>query len=162
VAGYVLYYGSASGQYEGAIDVGMQLTYTLTDLEDGKAYYFAIAAYDVNGDESELSAEIVHDRSMVDSEADQEADSLIDGEEGNTDESGSTDEGVMQISDAGGEVDHSPDRAEGASDQEEQPEAASADGVIPQSQLSIVFVDSEPLLSEGAAEAAIDARPETF
>jgi hypothetical protein len=36
VAGYIIYYGSASGQYKRAIDVGTQLSRTLTDLEDGK------------------------------------------------------------------------------------------------------------------------------
>jgi hypothetical protein len=34
--------------------------------------------------------------------------------------------------------------------------------MIPQLRLSIVFVDSEPLVGEGAAEAAINGRPETF
>src|SRR5687768_4266905 len=43
----------------------------------------------------------------------------------------------QQISDAGGENDRSSDRVESASDQKERPEAASADGVIPPSQLSI-------------------------
>lgn len=162
VAGYILYYGSASEQYEGAIDVGMQDTYTLTDLEDGKPYHFAITAYDMDGNESEISEEIVHDRSIADSEVDQEENSLIDDEEGNADEGGSTDMDVTQVSAAGGEDDHPSDRVESASDQEEQQEAASADGVIPQSQLSIVFVDSEPFVGDGAAEAAIDGDPETF
>jgi hypothetical protein len=162
VAGYMLYYGCANGQYEEAIDVGMQDTYTLTDLEDGKPCYFTITAYDMDGNESEISEEIVHDRSMADPEVDQEENSLIDGEEGNAEEGGSTDEEVTQISAADGEDDHSSDGVESASDREEQPEAASTDGVIPQSQLSIVFVDSEPFVGDGAAEAAIDGDPETF
>jgi hypothetical protein len=157
VAGYMLYFGSASGEYEEAIDVGMQDTYTLTDLEDGKPYFFAITPYDSHGNESEISEEIVHDPSMVDAEVDQGEDSLNSGEEGD-----STDEEVTQIPDAGGESDHSSDRVHSASDLEEQADAASADGVIPQSQLSIVFVASEPPVGEGAAEAAIDGRPETF
>jgi hypothetical protein len=162
VAGYILYYGSASGDYEGAIDVGMEVTYTLTDLEDGKPYYFTITAYDMNGNEGESLEEIVHDRSMVGSEADQEGNGLIDGEEDNADGGGSTDEEVTQIADAGEEDDHLSDPVESASDQEEPPEAASADGAIPQSQLSIIFVDSEPFVGDGAAEAAIDGQPETF
>jgi fibronectin type 3 domain-containing protein len=86
VAGYILYYRSANGQYEEVIDVGMQDTYTLTDLEDGKPYYFAITAYDMDGNESEISEEIVHDHSMADPEVDQEENSLIDGEDANADE----------------------------------------------------------------------------
>jgi hypothetical protein len=116
----------------------------------------------MHGNESEISDEIVHDHSIADSEVDQE-DSLIDGDEDNADEGSSTDgEEVTQTSDAGEEDDHLSDPAEGASDQEEPPEAASADGAIPQSQLSIVSVDSEPLAGDGAAEAAIDGQPETF
>jgi hypothetical protein len=162
VAGYILYYGSASGQYEGAIDVGLQSSFTLTDLEDGKAYYFAITAYEMDGHESELSGEIGHDPAIVNAEADQEGNSLIDGEAGNADEDSSTEEGVKQMSDASGEDDHASDRVQIARDPEEAPEATSADGVIPPWQLSIVFVDSEPLVGEGAAEAAIDGQPATF
>jgi hypothetical protein len=136
--------------------------YTFTDLEDGKLYYFAITAYDMDGNESELSEEIVHDRSMVDSEADQEGDGLINDKEGSVDEGGSTDEEVTRIADAGGEDDHSSDRVESASNQEEPPEGILAGGMILQSQLSIVFVDSEPLVGNGAAEDAVDGRPDTF
>ncbi|MDG4555566.1 MAG: fibronectin type III domain-containing protein [Candidatus Competibacter sp.] len=46
VGGYVLYYGHASRNYTDSIDVGDRIQYTLTDLEAGTAYYFAIAAYD--------------------------------------------------------------------------------------------------------------------
>ena len=58
--------------------------------------------------------------------------------------------------------DQASDQVESARNREEPPEAAVADGVIPPSQLSIVFVDSEPLVGEGAAEAAIDGRHDTF
>jgi hypothetical protein len=136
--------------------VGLQDTYTLTDLEDGQPYYFAITPYDMDGNESEISDEIMHDPAMTGAELDQEEDNLNSDEEGN-----SADEEVTHISDLGGENGNSAELVESLSDHKEQPEAASADGVIPPSKLSIVFVDSEPLVGEGAAEAAIDGRPET-
>jgi hypothetical protein len=46
----------------------------------------------MDGHESELSEEIGHDRSMLDAEAEQEGNSLIEGEEGNADEGGSIDQ----------------------------------------------------------------------
>ena len=46
VGGYVLYYGHASRNYTDSVDVGDQTQYTLTDLETGTTYYFAIVAYD--------------------------------------------------------------------------------------------------------------------
>ncbi|QQS55037.1 MAG: fibronectin type III domain-containing protein [Candidatus Competibacteraceae bacterium] len=41
-----MYYGHASRNYTDSIDVGDQTQYTLTDLEAGTTYYFAITAYD--------------------------------------------------------------------------------------------------------------------
>ena len=48
VGGYVLYYGRASRNYTDSVDVGDQTQYTLTDLEIGTTYYFAIVAYDTS------------------------------------------------------------------------------------------------------------------
>lgn len=160
VAGYILYYRSANGQDEGAIDVGLQDTYTLTDLKDGESYYFAVTAYDVDGNESEASEEIVHDPAMGNAEADAEEPSLFDGEEANTEAADGPYEEVTQSWHAGGEDQALSDQVE--SDQDAPPEAGLADDVLPYSQLSIVYVDSEPLAGEGAAEDAIDGRPETF
>jgi hypothetical protein len=48
-------------------------------------------------------------------------------------------------------------------DQNNNPSEAQTElDVIPQSELKIVSVDSEPLVGDGAAEAAIDSRIETF
>lgn len=113
VAGYILYYGSASGEYEGAIDVGLQSTYTLTDLEDGQSYYFAVTAYDVHGNESELSAEAVHDHTRRDTEAAHEGAGPIDRDDDTTDEDMSTDEAPPPISDDDEEEDdHDSDLAQ--------------------------------------------------
>jgi hypothetical protein len=57
-AGYRLYYGKAMGNYESVIDVGNQTTYNLSDLEDAKAYYFVVTAYDALGRESDFSSEL--------------------------------------------------------------------------------------------------------
>jgi hypothetical protein len=44
LGGYRLYYGNTKGSYEGVLDVGMETTYILTDLEEGQTYYFALVA----------------------------------------------------------------------------------------------------------------------
>jgi len=56
-AGINLYYGSASGDYDTKVDLGTDTSYTLTDLEQGSTWYFAAAAYDSSGNESEKSSE---------------------------------------------------------------------------------------------------------
>ena len=56
VAGYNLYYWQ-SGTPSTRIDVGLQSSYTLTGLLAGETYFFAVAAYDQNDNESSLSNE---------------------------------------------------------------------------------------------------------
>jgi PKD repeat protein len=46
VGGYRLYYGQASQNYMANVDVGNTTNYTLSSLQDGKTYYFAVKAYD--------------------------------------------------------------------------------------------------------------------
>src|SRR5467141_1660870 len=58
LAGYKLYYGSQSGQYQTPIPVGMTTTYTVTHLSAGQTYYFAVKDYDSTGTESALSNEV--------------------------------------------------------------------------------------------------------
>ena len=60
IAGYKIYYGNSSGNYGSNVDVGNRTTYTITDLESGKTYYFVVAAYNTNGSESSSSAEVSH------------------------------------------------------------------------------------------------------
>lgn len=43
--GYIIHYGSSSGNYSTSIDVGNVITYTINNLVDG-TYYFAATAYD--------------------------------------------------------------------------------------------------------------------
>jgi hypothetical protein len=58
LAGYKIYYGTASGSYAVRRDVQRVTTYTLTGLAAGQTYYFATTAYDTSGDESSYSNEV--------------------------------------------------------------------------------------------------------
>ena len=60
LAGYKLYYGTSSGNYPNVIDVGNQVTYTVTGLIPGETYYFSVTAYNTSGYESDYSNEIVY------------------------------------------------------------------------------------------------------
>lgn len=58
VTGYKLYYGQASRSYTSSIDVGKQTTCTISNLIDGKTYYFSATDYDASGMESGYSNEV--------------------------------------------------------------------------------------------------------
>jgi hypothetical protein len=57
LAGYKVYYRTASGNYGTPIDVGNQTTYTISGLGSG-TYYFAARAYNTSGNESDFSNEV--------------------------------------------------------------------------------------------------------
>ena len=46
VGGYVVSYGQSGSNYNSSIDVGNTTTYTVTGLQEGAIYYFAVKAYD--------------------------------------------------------------------------------------------------------------------
>ena len=58
VAGYKIYYGTASGTYDHAIDVGNVTTYMLTGLMQGQTYFIVTTAYNTSGNESGYSNEV--------------------------------------------------------------------------------------------------------
>lgn len=58
VAGYKLYYGTASHAYSNSVVAGNTTTATITGIIPGKTYYFAASTYDAAGTESALSSEI--------------------------------------------------------------------------------------------------------
>jgi hypothetical protein len=58
VAGYMVYYGTASRNYGSSIDVGKVTSYTLTGLASGQTYYIALTAYDTSDNESGFSNEV--------------------------------------------------------------------------------------------------------
>jgi uncharacterized repeat protein (TIGR02543 family) len=59
IAGYKVYYGTASRSYPTAVDVGNQTSCTIANLSGGMAYYFAATEYDKSGQESGYSNEVV-------------------------------------------------------------------------------------------------------
>lgn len=58
IAGYKIYYGNSSRNYNSIADVGNQTSYTISNLVDGNTYFVAVTAYDINGNESGFSKEI--------------------------------------------------------------------------------------------------------
>ena len=57
VSGYKVYWGTSSQHYEAQADAGPNVTYTVTGLQPGTTYYFAVSAYNAGG-ESGLSDEV--------------------------------------------------------------------------------------------------------
>ena len=58
ITGYMVYYGTSSGDYDVTLDVGNWTSVTIEDLEDGEAYYFSVTAYDLGDNESGYSNEV--------------------------------------------------------------------------------------------------------
>ncbi|MDZ7290148.1 MAG: T9SS type A sorting domain-containing protein [candidate division KSB1 bacterium] len=59
LAGYIIYYGARSGIYYHRLPIGNQTQYTITGLDSGRTYFFAVTAVDTAGNESVYSKEIV-------------------------------------------------------------------------------------------------------
>ncbi len=59
LAGYKVYIGEKSRQYNTVFNVGKRTRYNLEGLSRDKTYYLAVTAYDVNGNESAHSQEVV-------------------------------------------------------------------------------------------------------
>lgn len=70
LAGYMVYYGEASGNYSTIIDAGNVTSYGITGLVNDTAYYVAIAAYDLAGSESGLGVETSATPVLTDADAD--------------------------------------------------------------------------------------------
>jgi fibronectin type 3 domain-containing protein len=60
LAGYKIYIGSSSGNYNNVNDVGNQTSYATQNLVEGQTYYVAVTAYDLLNNESGYSAEVVY------------------------------------------------------------------------------------------------------
>ena len=56
--GYVVHYGTYSGDYDVSLDAGNWTSCTIADLEEGETYYFAVTAYSAEGEESDFSNEV--------------------------------------------------------------------------------------------------------
>ena len=57
VAGYQMHYGTTSGDYDYSVNVGNSTSCTISGLQEGDTYYFAVKAYN-GSDESDYSDEI--------------------------------------------------------------------------------------------------------
>ncbi len=60
VAGYILYYGTASQSYANATNVGNATSCTISGLSRGTTYFFAVTAYNTLGIESSFSDEVAY------------------------------------------------------------------------------------------------------
>ena len=58
LAGYIIYQGTSSRDYDASMDVGNWTSATIANLEENEAYYFAVTAYDTDGNESFYSDEV--------------------------------------------------------------------------------------------------------
>jgi len=70
IAGYKIYYGTSSRNYDVSVDLGNFTSCTISDMEEGKTYYFAATAYDIQGNESSFSEEVVFPNPQTDSDGD--------------------------------------------------------------------------------------------
>jgi len=57
LGGYKVYTGTTSGSYSQNVDVGNVTSYTVSNLKDSTAYYFAVTAYDTTGNLSSYSSQ---------------------------------------------------------------------------------------------------------
>ncbi|HEY0369972.1 MAG TPA: fibronectin type III domain-containing protein [Chthoniobacterales bacterium] len=60
VAGYLVQFGTESGNYTQSVDVGSVSAATVPGLTDGTNYYFAVSAYDSNATTSDPSNEVAY------------------------------------------------------------------------------------------------------
>lgn len=58
LAGYLVYYGTASGGYSASNRLGVVTNTTVAGLAGDRTYYFALTAYDTKGLESDFSNEV--------------------------------------------------------------------------------------------------------
>lgn len=74
--GYKLYYGFESRNYQFVVDIGLSTQCTISDLDLGQIYYFAVTAYNEHG-ESDFSWELEYTFDPCSADADIDGD--IDG-----------------------------------------------------------------------------------
>ena len=64
LAGYVIHYGPAAGNYTASVDAGNVTAYTVSGLTEGATYHFVVAAYDAahveGGPSNDVSTVIVY------------------------------------------------------------------------------------------------------
>jgi hypothetical protein len=70
LAGYIVYWGTATRNYPNSIDVGNNTIHMITGLNAGPTYYFAVTAYDTSDNESNYSSEVTYTVPAVDTDGD--------------------------------------------------------------------------------------------
>ena len=70
LAGYKVYYGYGSRQYNTNVNVGNSITAAFSDLKSAQIYYFAVTAFDTSGKESAYSNEVSFDLAKADTDKD--------------------------------------------------------------------------------------------
>jgi fibronectin type 3 domain-containing protein len=60
LAGYKVYYGTSSGDYDTVVDVGTQTSFVLSNLISNETYYIAVTAYNTSNVESRYSNELIY------------------------------------------------------------------------------------------------------
>lgn len=68
LAGYKLYYGTASRTYNMVVDVGKSESVSIAGLDANRPYFFAVSAYDTSRKESGYSDEITHTIADIDND----------------------------------------------------------------------------------------------
>ena len=58
LAGYVVHYGTSSGQYSSSVDVGPQTLFQFVEPDPQVRYFLAVRAYNSSGAQSEFSQEV--------------------------------------------------------------------------------------------------------
>ncbi len=58
LSGYKIYYGTSSGSYDDALDVGNKTSFSINNLVVGTTYFFVVTAYDFSGNESGFSDQV--------------------------------------------------------------------------------------------------------
>ena len=59
IAGYRVHWGTSTRTYPQSVGAGASTSYVVNSLPAGQTYYFAVTAYDGNGNESAFSTEAV-------------------------------------------------------------------------------------------------------
>ena len=70
LAGYRIYWGTASRQYDYSADLGNVTSYRFTGLTEGQSYFIAVTAYDTRYNESGFSNEIIYSVPIEDKDGD--------------------------------------------------------------------------------------------